>query len=172
MQYNTEHWILIHWRCVWELLKNKLLWVTQTITIGQLIPPFWKSCLNSPFLFWFGRKDKRNPKPPFLNSPQHSPPHDLILAFTFVHHMSALSDYFKDLRPRVTKICIHVNVCTKQGLIWMLILKGNIFDVSQINLCVCWDISGVKYFILKYLCLNFLYFAILMKEKSILCDKD
>ena len=43
--------------------------------------------------------------------------HILAAGFTFVHHMSALSDYFKHLRPRVTKICIHVNVCTRQGLI-------------------------------------------------------
>ena len=49
----------------------------------------------------------------------NSPTSVLILAveLTFVPHMSALSDYFKDLRPPVTKVGIHVNVCTRQGLI-------------------------------------------------------
>ena len=54
--------------------------------------------------------------PKQTNSPTSSVP-ILAVELTFVPHMSALSDYFKDLRPPVTKVCIHVNVCTRQGLI-------------------------------------------------------
>ena len=54
--------------------------------------------------------------PKQTNSPTSSVP-ILAVELTFVPHMSALSDYFKDLRPPVKKVGIHVNVCTRQGLI-------------------------------------------------------